>query len=290
MTGRANPDDFSITLADERQLAWREYGTTDGPVVLYFHGTPGSRQEFTPAQELATTRGLRVIVPDRPGYGASSPRPGRSIADIAEDVAALLDHLELERVGALGFSGGGPHALACALRIPDRINRLGLVSSLAPFSDADTSDMPESLQSFWKLAGSDSQVFAAMLNEGLAAAGGTYELLMAGAPAEDRAVFTNELAETYSASLGEGLRPGLDGMVTDARALATAWGIRPAKPDCPARLWHGTRDLNAPIAMGHWLSTRLGNAPLTEWEGAAHFALFQRWEEILDSYPKTADS
>ncbi|MDQ2068623.1 alpha/beta fold hydrolase [Natronospira bacteriovora] len=277
-------EDFTLSLPDGRQLAWAEYGTADGSAVIYFHGAPGSRRECLPTTTLAAVLGLRIIVPDRPGYGGSSPRPGRSVADFADDVAALLDHLELKQAGAAGFSGGGPHALACALRLPDRIDRLGLVSSLAPFSDATTQGMPESLQGFWQLAATDADAFRATLNDGLKATGGPYELLLAGAPPEDQAIFSNGMTEAYADSLTEGIRPGLEGMVSDGQALTADWGFTLKAPHCPTHLWHGTQDLNAPIGMGRWLAGHLGGATLTEWPGMGHFALLQQWDQILDAF------
>ncbi|MEA5444426.1 alpha/beta hydrolase [Gammaproteobacteria bacterium AB-CW1] len=287
MTGHQYGNHHTLRLAADRQLGWSEYGLADGRGIVYCHGTPGSRWEFAPAADLAAIFGLRVIVPDRPGYGASSPSPGRTLADFADDLAALLDHLALDQTGLLGFSGGGPHALAAALRLPERINRLGLVSSLAPFSDATTVGMPESLQQFWQLAGSDAEAFLAMLNDGLESTDTPLDLLLAGAPPEDQAIFEKTGTSAYAASLTECLRPGLEGMLADAQALTSDWGITPKAPNCPVHLWHGSRDLNAPIAMGQWLSAHLGGIPLNQWADSAHFALFERWDQVLDTFDQS---
>ena len=102
--------DGRLTLRDGRTLAWREYGPTDGKPLLRFQGTPGSRYSRYPHEESYDRLDVRVIVFDRPGYGASSRLPGRGVAVVADDAAELLDHLDLDAVHAIGGSGGGPHA------------------------------------------------------------------------------------------------------------------------------------------------------------------------------------
>ena len=110
--------DGRLTLRDGRTLAWREYGPADGRPVLRFQGTPGSRYSRYPHEESYDRLDVRVIVFDRPGYGASSRLPGRGVAVVADDAEELLDHLGLDAVHAIGGSGGGPHVLALAATIP----------------------------------------------------------------------------------------------------------------------------------------------------------------------------
>jgi len=275
--------DDTLTLADGRRLRWCEYGDPAGQPVVFCHGLPGSRLEHPPDSRPAAERGLRFIVPDRPGYGGTSPRPGRALGEEVADVRTLADELGLEAFDALGFSGGGPHAMAIAARLPERVRRLGLISSWAPFDRAGTEGMAEANRQLWALARADFEAFAETLEAAIAQAGDAYGLLVGGAPEEDRAIFEDEaVAAAYRADTEEAMRQGLAGMLEDAGAVIGSWPFAPEAIRRPARLWHGDRDANAPVTMGRWLARHLPRAELTEWTGTGHFGLFPHWEEILD--------
>jgi pimeloyl-ACP methyl ester carboxylesterase len=124
-----------LRLATGRLLAYDEHGAVDGTPIFYFHGSPSTRLEWHLFGSEAVARKLkvRVIVPDRPGLGRSDFQPGRRIGDWPADVIALADHLGLARFAVLGYSGGGPYAAACALRIPERLTHVGIVSGTGPF-------------------------------------------------------------------------------------------------------------------------------------------------------------
>lgn len=132
MTTRADVAATVLALPDGRDLAFADYGDPDGAPVFAFHGTPGSRLQLAPMSDLAREAGVRLIVPDRPGYGHSSLASGRCLADWPADVAAIADHLGLERFAVVGISGGGPHALACGCGLPGRVASVTAVSSPSP--------------------------------------------------------------------------------------------------------------------------------------------------------------
>jgi pimeloyl-ACP methyl ester carboxylesterase len=125
-------DTHRITLPDGRTLCYADLGDADGAPVLMMHGTPGYRLNWKALPEYPFLPGVRLIAPDRPGYGLSSPRPGATYADWPADVAALADALHLDRFAVLGGSGGGPPALACGWAMPERVERIALVSSVGP--------------------------------------------------------------------------------------------------------------------------------------------------------------
>jgi pimeloyl-ACP methyl ester carboxylesterase len=131
-----------ITLAGGRRLGFDEYGPPDGRPILYFHGTPSARIEFNlfGDEALLASHNVRLIAPDRPGSGLSDFQPNRRISDWPQDVAALADHLELDRFTVLGYSGGGLYAATCALALPQRITRAGIVSGTAPFAVPGVAD------------------------------------------------------------------------------------------------------------------------------------------------------
>ena len=279
-----SPRNEPLELEDGRRLRWREYGHPEGRPVLYCHGLPGSRLEHHPDSGMAARRGIRFIVPDRPGYGRTDPRSGRVLGEEAEDVTALADHLGLATFDVMGFSGGGPHALALAARLPDRVRRLQLISSLAPFDQVGTAGLAEGNRQLWDLARTDFPAFARVLEEAIEASGGAYGLLVGGALEPDREVFADQaLASAYSRDLEEALRQGLAGMLEDAAAITAPWPFSVESIEVPAGIWHGEQDANASIAMGRWLAHRLPRAELTEWPGAAHFEIFRRWDETLEA-------
>src|SRR5690349_3697800 len=117
----------SLDLADGRSLEYIVTGSGDGMPLVLHHGTPSAAVVFGPWHESAAKHGLRMVMYSRPGYAGSSPRPGRTVADAAADVAALLDALGAERFLTMGWSGGGPHALACAKLLPDRCGAAALI-------------------------------------------------------------------------------------------------------------------------------------------------------------------
>ncbi|MEO8291337.1 MAG: alpha/beta fold hydrolase, partial [Gaiellaceae bacterium] len=119
--------------SDGRILCVVEEGDPGGPAILCHHGTPGSRLLWRGLVEDAGTRGIRLLGYDRPGYGGSDPHPGRRAADAAGDVAAIADGLGIERLAVHGGSGGGPHALACAALLPDRVVAAASLAGVAPF-------------------------------------------------------------------------------------------------------------------------------------------------------------
>ncbi len=127
-----------MELPDGRELAWLETGKPRGFPVFAFHGTPGSRRQVAFDEKAIAASGVRMIAPDRPGYGHSSYHPDRTLTDWAADVAALADHLKIERLAVAGLSGGGPHAAACAALLPERVAAAGIVSGVGPLERART--------------------------------------------------------------------------------------------------------------------------------------------------------
>jgi pimeloyl-ACP methyl ester carboxylesterase len=128
---------FVVELADGRVLDPWVSGPQDGVAAIFHHGTPMSGLPFGPFEEAATSRGIRLVSYSRPGYGGSTRAPGRSVADCAEDVAAILDRLEVEHALTLGWSGGGPHTLATAALLPDRVIACATIAGAGPYGEPD---------------------------------------------------------------------------------------------------------------------------------------------------------
>ena len=185
--------DGRLTLRDGRTLAWREYGPGDGHPVVWFHGTPGSRNSRHADETVYDRLQVRLIVFDRPGYGASSRLPGRGIAVVADDAAQLLDELALASVHVGGGSGGGAHILALAAGHPERVLAATVVAGGSPFEDeADLDGLIELNRDAWHAAQEgwgalyafSTPVREQMLADPLAG----FRAIMDSAPARDQAV------------------------------------------------------------------------------------------------------
>jgi pimeloyl-ACP methyl ester carboxylesterase len=250
---------------DGRTLAIEEGGDPAGRPVLVHNGTPNSRHLFAPVAADAAARGLRLIGYDRPGYGGSTPQPGRSVADCAADVRAICAELGIARLAMWGISGGGPHLLACAALLPDLVTAAASLASLAP-SDAEGLDwfdgMGQDNVDDFKLQQSDKVAARAKLEAereaNLAASGedlaGLLKTLLTPA---DAAVLTGEFAEYLAYTGREGLAPGSQGWWDDGEAFDRSWGFELSAIEIPVLLMHGRQDQFVPFGHGQWLAARV---------------------------------
>lgn len=265
----------TLTTADGRILAWAEYGDPAGPPLFLFHGTPGSRFDRDPwARPLAA----RLIVPDRPGYGRSSPQPGRRITDWPADVAAIADHLGIERFAVAGISGGGPYSLACAALLPERVTRAGVICGVAQLDwDGANDGMLESNIALNEAARDQPEVLLAM-GDGMAAAIQAdvdgFLAQMRDLPEPDLLVMAEpEVRAAMRASLLEATRQGGAAFADDEILFAHPWGFDPATITVPVRLWQGALDRNVPVGHAHHLAEMIPGAQLTILPDEAHVSL-----------------
>ena len=278
-----------LRTPDGRRLAYLDAGDPGGAPVVSHHGTPGSRLDRHPGEDaMLAELGLRAITYDRPGYGGSDPKPGRRVADAADDVAALADHLGIERFAVVGTSGGGPHALACSARLGARISRVGVVVGVGPSDDPDfdfLQGMDQLNLDEFAAARESEQALAAYLQPFVDMAkadpDGLLDEIAAHLPPSDQEVFRRpDHRAAALASLGESLRQGSRGWADDDRAFATSWGFALADAACETRLWQGELDVLVPRAHCAYLGERLPNARFELIPGAGH-ALADHWRDIL---------
>jgi pimeloyl-ACP methyl ester carboxylesterase len=274
----------SVTTPDGRALTLHEAGDPAGFPVLFISGTPGSSTLDGAHVRDAEERGIRLVSYARPGYEGSTRRKGRSVADCAADIAAVCDALGIDRLCVWGISGGGPHALAAAALLPDRVAAAASLAAVAPY-DA------EGLDWFDGMGEQNIEEFHVMF-EGeeahRAAAERQREELFAATPDQlvelwqtllgpaDREVATGEFAAGLIAHMRAGIEPSLDGWLDDDRAFASPWGFELGEIRVPVLLWHGEQDRFVPFAHGVWLAERIPgvDARLTSDDG--HLTLFQR--------------
>ena len=256
--------------ADGRTLTFAEWGDPDGTPVFSLHGTPGCRLDRHPDNELISSTGTRLITYDRAGYGRSDRHRGRTVADDAGDVAAIADRLGLGRFPVYGGSGGGPHALAAAALLGDRITRVACVVGVAPYDalgdDWVTGMDPENVKEFgWALAG-EERLAAGLEREDQrvreqVAIDPAKILDNFDLPEADKKVLAREdYARIIRESVAEATRDGVWGWVDDDLAFVSPWGFDPAGIAVPAQVWYGTRDVLVPPNHGEWIARTVPGA------------------------------
>ena len=262
---------------DGRALAVVEVGNENGPAVALCHGTPGSRLLWRELIEDVEERGMRLLSYDRPGYGGSDPHPGRKVADAAGDIAAIADQLGIEQLAVEGGSGGGPHALACAALLPDRVVAVASLAGVAPYT-ADSLDWldgmgQDNLDEFAATVAGPEELeryLRAQADRMLSAEPDAIaEALRSLLSPPDLAVLTGEFAEYLHEATKVGIQEQLDGWIEDDFAFLDPWGFELGDIRVPVQLWHGAQDRFVPIAHGRWLAERIPrvDAHLTNEDG-----------------------
>lgn len=273
-----------VTTQDGRTLSVREGGDPAGLPVLVHNGTPASSLLYEPHLRDAEERGVRLVSYDRPGYGGSTRNEGRTVADCAADVAAVCDALGIDRFAVWGISGGGPHALATAALLPERVTAIAALASVAPFK-ADGLDFFEGMgeqnvEDFKAVLRSDDEhreTLERQRNE--LGAISPEQLVEAWATVlgpVDLEVLDGRIAAFILENTLEGIGRSLDGWFDDDLAFTWPWGFDPGSIEAPALYWHGEQDKFVPFSHGLWLSERIPGveARLTPDDG--HLTLFER--------------
>ncbi|MFZ0995486.1 MAG: alpha/beta hydrolase [Candidatus Dormiibacterota bacterium] len=255
---------------DGRTLVFAEWGDPEGQPIFHLHGTPSCRLNRHPNQALVRSTGVRLITYDRAGYGGSDRHHGREVADCVADVAAIADALGLERFAVSGTSGGGPHALAVAALLGDRVARAACVVGVAPFEalgdDWFIGMDPENVKEFgWALQGEDRLQVELEREDHIRqqrALGDSSDILAEfQLPPSDRAVLAREdLLQVRRETTLESTRNGVGGWVDDDIAFTKPWGFDPESIRVPTLVWYGTADVMVPPRHGEWLAHTIPGA------------------------------
>jgi pimeloyl-ACP methyl ester carboxylesterase len=278
-------DDGVLQLSDGRALGYAQYGQLSSWPVFLFQGTPTSRLPHNP---LETSVPVRLVVPERPGFGRSDFLHGRRLLDWARDVEELANHLGCEHFSVVGVSGGAPHALACGVRLADRIRRLGVVSGMGPIEAAGaTAGMAAQRRLgtviarhfpfllgplFWAVRNParNPERFVRQFSEGFSAS--------------DRSLLADPaLSYLRARSYIEATRQGVRGFAYEVALLTRPWGFSLAEVMSDVLLWHGEADASTPISMARYVAASLPRCRATYFPSEGHFVAARHWEEIVSS-------
>ncbi len=277
-----------ISLPDGRQLSFAEYGDPRGRPLFFFHGFPGSRYDGAHTGQVAAGMGIRLIAPERPGMGYSDLKPGRKLLDWPEDVCFLANSLHLETFGVLGYSGGGPHALACACRIPERLTVTGVMAGVGPVTE------PGALQG---MAKNNVQIFSLarkapwLLNL-------LYRMQV---PVDDKKLMQAAAAQMSKPDVAamqqpmvlqdivkdfnEAFRQNTKGVVQEGALFGSDWGFQLSDIRATVHLWQGEEDTNVPAAMGRYQAGNIPGCIAKFYPGEGHISLVTNHiREILMTY------
>jgi pimeloyl-ACP methyl ester carboxylesterase len=272
----------TVRTPDGRTLAVEIGGDPAGRPVLIHEGTPNSRLLYGPHERDAAQRGLRLIGYDRPGYGGSSPRPGRAVADCADDVRAICAALHIDRLAMWGISGGGPHVLACAALLPDLVTAVASLAGPAPY-DAEGLDFfagmgelnVDDIKMFFSDPAAARVKMEADRETMLAtSAGDMVRELESLLTPTDAAVLTGGLAEFLVGSMRDGLGLGSEGWWED-NCLSLPWGFELADIRVPVLLMHGREDMFVPFGHGEWLARHVPGVEARLLDHDGHLTLFE---------------
>ena len=288
----ANRVDQVLTLQDGRTLGYAEYGNPKGFPLLYLHGFPSSRLEGSAFDDIAWRRNLRIIAPDRPGYGLSTFQPNRRILDYLQDTQSLVDHLGIVSFAVLGGSGGGPYALACAHSLPhDRLTGVGILAGAGPW--AAGREHISIARRIISLAASHSPTAFRVILDALV---GVCRYGVSTRPvirwldkwlekqesAEESKLPTEERREMAMKMIFEAFAQGGAATVQEALLLSRDWGFRfEDVTHSKIQLWHGQEDAHSPIEMIRYMAERLPHCVLREFQGETHFTVAGHIDEIL---------
>ncbi|BCB79117.1 alpha/beta hydrolase [Phytohabitans flavus] len=265
-----------MTLPDGRTLAFTDLGAPDGAPVFYFHGAPTSRLDLVPWDNELARMGLRVFSPDRPGYGRSTPLPGRDLEDWPADVAALAGYLGLARFAVVGYSTGGPYALVSAALLPGRVAAAGVVAGVTDMGWAPAWEGVEKREAELMRVGDEGAAVSWCETrygaDGARFSGGSGPWADADLVLMDNIEVAASLAET----VGESFRQGVSGYAQDVTVQARPWTFDPGAVRVPVVVLHGEADTVIPTVHSRHTADLVPGAKLDLRPADGHLSIVAR--------------
>ena len=282
-----------LRLPDGRDLEILELGVPDGLPLLYHGGQPSAAWASPMLDEVARDAGMRLVTCSRPGYGASSPRPlpddGPRVADDVADCAALLDHLGISEFVTLGWSGGGPRALACAALLPDRCRAATSLAGAAPY-DAEGLDWPAGMGQDnieeYAAAVAGPEPYGELLTEAFLPVLGASQAEVARSmsslfPPVDVEALDGGMGELLFHTFRRAGEQGVRGVRDDGLAVVQPWGFDVGSIRVPVAIWQGSEDAMVPFAHGRWLAAHVPGARAHLETGEGHVSLVRQLPAML---------
>jgi pimeloyl-ACP methyl ester carboxylesterase len=267
-------------------------GAADRIALVFHHGQPGAALLWVPMVSAAARYGWPLVMLSRPGYATSDRKLGRMVADAAPDVAVVLDHLGIDRFVTAGWSGGGPHALACGALLETRCAAAATIAGVAPYEGVDDLDWtagmgPENVEEFQALIAGDPELEAKVgqlmyslkdvrASQLLEVFGGLLSL-------PDKQVLEGDVADFVASWLRLAASSGPAGYWDDDLAFIRYWGFDLADIAVPVAVWRAGEDLMVPPSHGEWLAAHIPGAAAHFEPGEGHISLLSRhFAEIVD--------
>ena len=270
----------TVQVGDGRIVAYAEWGDADGVPVIQLHGTPGGRLGRPPDEQKIRELGIRLVTYDRAGYGRSDRHRGRRVVDCVGEVVAIADKLGIDEFAAIGGSGGGPHVLAVAAKLGDRVTRAQCVVGVAPYCVDDLDFLegmdPENVKEFgWALEG-EERLIAEVPKEAAEMQARVAEdptKLLEGfeLPEADLAILADpRIHAILRESVADMFANGVWGWIDDDLAFTWPWGFELGEIKVPVEVRFGADDVLVPASHGHWLATHVPGATKVMTTGAGH--------------------
>ena len=284
-----------LQLPDDRKLCYAEYGDPEGLPIFVFHGNPNSRLLWGVIPGSPFLPGVRLIAPDRPGFGCTEFKKGvTTLENWPNDVVALADFLGIEYFAVFGPSGGGPFALACAWKIPKRITAVGIFASVGPFLPETVAKVAAPVRTMWKNAPRLPRLFRMQMKVFAWLARNFpnlyIKMILAEFSETDRKNYARlKLADLLRPDRNEGYRQGGIGTWYDAMIPAT-WPIPLEEIKTKVHLWQGEEDISVPLAMGQYIAKNIPECEVKYIKGVGHLWIFEHLGEMLETLVSSASS
>ena len=259
---------LAVSLDDGRALEAVVEGDPDGVLLVFHHGSPAAAVPFAPFDRAAAERGIRLVTYSRPGFGDSTRNKGRTVASCAADVAALVDELGVDHFITLGWSGGGPHAIACAALLPHRVLAAATMAGVAPYDAPGlewTAGMGENNQVEYPLAARDPDALLEWMTPQIEAMSNVapqeiIDVMRSLISHVDEGSLSGALGELLATSFHRAFANGPWGWYDDDLAFVAPWGFELGSITAPVSIWQGRHDLMVPFAHGEWLAAHISSA------------------------------
>jgi pimeloyl-ACP methyl ester carboxylesterase len=283
--------DAALVLADGSTVAYTDVGAPTGAPIFYFHGAPGSRLDGVWLDETFTNLGVRVVSADRPGYGGSSPSPGRTVADWPRRVGELADHLGVDRFSVMGLSSGGPYVVACAALLPERVAGAAVVAGVTDMGwPAALDDFPEDDEKAIMRLGDEAAALTWCVDHYGEDGAKFFDGPMNLSPPDTKIMEDETIVAGLLPTFAEAFSQGVAGYAQDITVQSRAWTFAVDSITCPVRVYHGEQDTIVPISHGRHTAEIIAGSTLTTFPEHGHLSMVTELPAIAAGLAPTTPS